>query len=81
MDEATFPATAAGISMLLLGIAAVSGIAAGAYWLNVARSMEADGAAIKGPDRDHLAKAAIFTGIALLMASFRFLLGRFTGSL
>ena len=65
--------------MLLLGMAAVSGLAAGTYWLKVIRPIDTDGPALKGPDRDYLAKAAISTGAALLMASIGFLVSRFTG--
>lgn len=66
-------------AMVLLGLAALIGLVAGAFWLKLARSIDLDGPTIKAPDPGSFFMAFACTGLALLTASAGFLLGRFTG--
>lgn len=65
---------------VLVGLGALCGLGAALYWSKVARSVDTSGQVVKGPDKRDLRTAASLTSIALALASFGYLFGRFTGA-
>lgn len=65
---------------VLLGLGALAGLVAAYLWLKVGGSV---GDGVEKTDKssffDHIGKAAVMSAFAMGLASFGYLLGRFTG--
>lgn len=64
---------------ILIGLGAVCGLFAAGWWAKVAKSIDTSGASVKGPDLRRLGEAAAITALCIGLASFGYLLGRYTG--
>lgn len=73
------PAALTDPSSVLVGLAAICGLFAAAYWARVARSGAASGEMGARPADRNLSTAAALTAFCLGLASAGYLLGRFTG--
>lgn len=64
---------------VLIGLGALAGLLAVWCWWNVAASVDTGGERVRGPSPRYVSYAAITSAFALGLASFGYLLGRFTG--
>lgn len=64
---------------VLIGLGALAGLIAAWCWVRVSTSVDTGGERVKGPSPEWMSHAAAMSAFAMGLASFGYLLGRFTG--
>lgn len=64
---------------VLLGLGALAGLLAAWCWWRVSASVDTGGERVKGPSPVWISYAAVMSAFAMGLASFGYLLGRFSG--